>query len=162
SIEHKADMLPLRPDDILVPALSGQRFFELGRRLHQDLVAPAFVIKAAPVFFADVGLVTRDFAAPVDACRAKLNAGISFSLVQPKFQPQLEVAVTLFGRQKLVSFDAGPRVPHDHRILDLPEVAVTLPAGQRLAVEKRDESLFGGLRRLLVGGGASRRREWAR
>src|SRR5207249_676622 len=56
AVESQADVVPLGVDRVLVPAVLVHRLERGGRGRHQDPIAPGFVVEAAPVALADVGL----------------------------------------------------------------------------------------------------------
>src|SRR4029079_853370 len=61
-------------------------------------------------------------------------------------------------RQEFVLFDAG-RIADDHAVLHLPELGVSFPTAEVLAVEQGREALLGGLIRQCGGGESTTKEE---
>ena len=151
AIEEDRDARPFGPDLILVPLTTLLQLGDLGVGLDpigtyaaagtcQELLAAGFVVEGAGMAMADVGLIADHLVGRIGrALAAELHAGVheTFGADELILERQAEVIKAALGRQELVARITGHRATHDFAVLDAPDLSVTVPSRQRLAIEQR-------------------------
>src|SRR5262245_28854919 len=132
SVDPELDVISLGADDVVVPPFLLQDRVEFRRGLHKYLIAPSFIVEAAPVFLAHVGLIPGDMARYFLA--AELNAAVPYPSDEVKRETQLEIAKGSGRAEEVVVFDAS-RASDNHPVFHQPQRSVAFPAGEIFSIE---------------------------
>ena len=117
AVELQSDVVTVGGDDVFVPGLG----VEIGnRRLGQHLLATGFVIKSAPIFFADVGLVAGHFVGIGDGFGPELDTAVADSADELELESKPEIAVVLLRAEKIVVLQTAV-FAGDNAIVDGPQ-----------------------------------------
>ena len=102
AVEPKLNSLTLAANDVIIPPiLLGDLRLLSWRRTGEQFV-PAFVVKAAPEFGSDIGLVANHLVVIRNPSASYLNPGVDAFALQLKIQRQLKIIKFRFVSQEEV------------------------------------------------------------
>ena len=110
-----------------------------GARAGEELLATGFVVERAGMAMADIGLIADHLVGRIGrALAAELHAGVNeaFGSGQLILERQAEVVKGALGRQELVTRITLHGSAHDLAVLDSPDLGISVPTRERLAVEQ--------------------------
>src|ERR1051325_5885834 len=130
----------LTANDVIIPIIGFEDLFEdNGLTMSQGFPTARFVVKAAPIAFAHIGLVTDHFKSGLfSSLTAQLNPAVYETRpFQFDFQPQIEVLeLRRRAEEVIVRHRFGQSAAHQRAFFDAPgAVRVAFPTTKTLAIE---------------------------
>ena len=150
AVEKNRDAGTFSSDLILVPFALLLELGNLGVGLHsipsdagtsscQEFLAAGFIVERPRVTMADVSLIADHLIRRISRPEApELDTAIHKALGSDElvFQRQTEVIEAALGRQELVTRITLHGSAHDLAVLDAPDLGISVPTRERLAVEQ--------------------------